>query len=104
MSPHKRFLGGRSNGDGTCYRSTAMMSVRPWKPSRARTSGRWRASWSREFATPLGDALLQFVRRSGRVRLDLAEGPAAGLRVLGVPHVAHDFLQSPAPVLVSTNC
>src|SRR2546425_7271826 len=99
MSPHKRFLGGRSNGDGSCYRSTAMMSIRRRKPSRARTSGGWGASWSREFATPLGDALLQFGRRAGRVRLDLAEGPAAGLRVRGGPHVPLDLLDARAAAL-----
>src|SRR2546425_6377066 len=99
MSPHKRFLGGRSNGDGSCYRSTAMMSIRRRKPSRARTSGGWGASWSREFATPLGDAVLQFGRRPGRVCLDLAEGPAAGLRIRGGPHVPLDLPDARAAAL-----
>src|SRR5256712_1833668 len=58
-----------------------------------------RRSRSRELASPRRHSFSEFRTRAGRVRLDLPEGPASGLRVYGGPHVALDLLDAGAAAL-----
>src|SRR2546427_10865766 len=47
-----------------------------------------RRSRSRELPSPRRHSFSEFRTRAGRVRLDLPEGPASGLRVYGGPHLS----------------
>src|SRR3989441_826751 len=58
-----------------------------------------RRSRSRELASPRRHSFSEFRTRAGRVRLDLPEGPASGLRVRGGPDVALDLLDAGAAAL-----
>ncbi len=53
----------------------------------------------RKLASPRRDALHEFRARTGRVGLDLSEGPSAGLRVRRRPHVPLDLLDAGATTL-----
>src|SRR3989442_13042539 len=57
----------------------------------ASRSASGRRSRSRELASPRRHSFSEFRTRAGRVRLDLPEGPASGLRVYGGPPVALDL-------------
>src|SRR3989454_2103943 len=65
----------------------------------ASRSASGRRSRSRELASPRRHSFSEFRPRAGRVRLDLPEGPASGLRVRGGPHVALDLLDAGAAAL-----
>src|SRR2546425_2702799 len=58
-----------------------------------------RRSRSRELASPRRHTFREFRTRAGRVRLDLPEGPASGLRIGRGPHVALDLLDAGAAAL-----
>src|SRR2546422_3906282 len=65
----------------------------------ASRSASGRRSRSRELASPRRHAFREFRTRAGRVRLDLSEGPASGLRIGRGPYVALDLLDAGAAAL-----